>query len=91
MQSVNAPVWISIPGPGMCKVDIICVEPHWGVTLPCREHWQLLVTQLLGGALIEFQLIKKSACFHDWAKVKTRCILVTLMKMAPSQAFPIVI
>ena len=31
------------------------------VTLPCQEHWQILVTQLLGGALIEFQIIKKSA------------------------------
>ena len=55
------PVWGSIPGPGKCKVDIICIEPPRGVTLPCREHWQVLVTQLLGGALIEFQIIKKSA------------------------------
>ena len=63
MQSVNAPVWGSIPEPGRCKVDIICIEPPrpGGVTHPCREHWQVLVTQLLGGALIEFQIIKKSA------------------------------
>ena len=59
MQSVNVPVWGWNPGPGRCKVEIICVEPPRGVTLPCREHWQVLVTQLLGGALIEFQIIKK--------------------------------
>ena len=46
-------------GPGRCKVDIICIEPPRGVTLPCREHWQDLVTQLLGGTLIEFQKFQK--------------------------------
>ena len=56
MQSVNAPVWGLLPGPGRCKVDTICVEPPRGVTLLCREHWQVLVTQLVG-ALIEIQII----------------------------------
>ena len=36
------------------------------MTLPCREHWQVLVTQLLGGALIEFQIIKKSVRFVNF-------------------------
>ena len=43
------------------EVDTICIDPPWGVTLPCREHWKVLITQLLGGTLIEFQKIKKSA------------------------------
>ena len=61
MQDVNAPIWGLISGLGRRKVDTICIEPPRGVTLPCREHWQILVTQLLGGALIELQIIQKSA------------------------------
>ena len=61
MQDVNAPVWSLIPGLGRRKVDTIWIEPPRGVTLTCREHWQVLVTQQLGGALIEFQKIKYPA------------------------------
>ena len=54
MQDVNATVWGLIPGLGRRKVDTICIEPPQGVTLPCREHLQVLVTLLLRGAIIEF-------------------------------------
>ena len=45
MQDVNVSAWGLIPGLGRRKVDTICIEPPRGVTLPCREHWQVLVTQ----------------------------------------------
>ena len=53
-----APVWGSIPGPGKCKVNIICIEPPRGVTLPCQEHWQVLVTQLLWAPLLSSKKTK---------------------------------
>ena len=34
-------------------------HPRGGSTQSCQEHWQVLVTQLLGGAHIEFQRNQK--------------------------------
>ena len=45
-----------VVGLGRCNVDTICIEPPRGMTLHCQEHWQVLVTQMLGGTLIEFKI-----------------------------------
>ena len=44
----------------LAQKNTFCIEPPQGVTLPCQEQWQVLVTQVLGGTIIEFQIIKKS-------------------------------
>ena len=54
MQDVNVPVWgFSWTRQAQCRHYLYRASP--GVTLYSQELWQVLVTQLLGGALLSLQ------------------------------------